>query len=1295
MPAVLPAPIIPIGPPTLSSAPAIANTGCTAHFCTIDAPITNVQVATHPISIHTPSGAILTSTHEGELDLPNLPPTARHVHIVPSLATASLLSIGQLCDAGCVATFTATSVLITYEGTVVLTGERTPATQLWHIHLPPLPPAPRAPLAHAACTAIGAAGPAQLVAFAHASLFSPALSTLETALRKGFLPNLPGLSLASLRAYPPCSAPMIKGHLDQERKNQRSTKVTSTQSIPDDDSFPSRPPSTDVDPLGSRSHFCYASIMEPTGQIYSDQTGRFITPSSNGNNYLIIVYDYDSNCIFAEPIKTRTSAAILGGYKLIHATICAAGMRPRLQRLDNECSGPLKQFMRDEGITFQLVPPGVHRRNAAERAIRTFKNHFIAGLCSVDKNFPLHLWDRLVPQALLSLNLLRGSRVNPKLSAHAQIHGAFDFNATPLAPPGIRVLVHDKRGTWSPHALDGWYVGPALEAYRCYTIWMWDTRSERVSDTIRWFPTKIRMPNASSTELILAGIRDIHHALTHPSPGSALAPTTDSEVAALQHLTDLLTTMSTSAATKESVPPLRVADPVEPRPSMEPAPSTITLVSAPASTAPPYLPPPLPTPAPLLPSPPLRVLDDTVTTLMTYDIATRRSRRARRPPKHLAASCNTPTIVPDPPVDTMHYALHGNAFNPDTGQLAEYPELSRSSDGPKWIDSMTDEFGRLCQGHQNMPTGTDTMFFIPYSKVPRHKKPTYVRTVAAYRPEKVNPRRIRITAGGDRIIYDGNVSTKTADLATVKIHLNSIISTQNARHMTGDLKDFYLGTPMTEYEYMRIPVAMIPPAIMEFYNLWELVHNGYVFVEIRKGMYGLPQAGKLAHDRLVAFLQPHGYLPVPFTAGLWQHISRPISFTLVVDDFGVKYTQRTDAEHLMNTLRLQYTVSEDWTGSRYCGLTLAWDYPNGTVDISIPGYVQRALKRFEHPMPRTPQPSPHAWIKPTYGTKQQLTTLPDESPALNVADTKRVQEVLGTFLFYARAVDPTMLATIGTLATQQAHGTTATMTAITQFLNYAASNPDATIRYVRSDMVLHVESDASYLTAPKSRSRAAGFHYLSSRPTDPTKPPPADAASPPGNGAINVLCTILKEVVSSAAEAEFAALFHNAKEACPLRTCLEELGHPQPPTPIVTDNNTAAGIANDTMKQRRSKAIDMRFYWVRDRVRQGQFLIYWRRGALNKADYFTKHHPASHHRQIRSSYLHAVTNPSHNYFQCLQDELGRSSSSSLAGEGVLIPGNPVSNTDNHVSVPVITPKPNDPRQDLSLPFAPRQATTSA
>jgi hypothetical protein len=303
----------------------------------------------------------------------------------------------------------------------------------------------------------------------------------------------------------------------------------------------------------------------------------------------------------------------------------------------------------------------------------------------------------------------------------------------------------------------------------------------------------------------------------------------------------------------------------------------------------------------------------------------------------------------------------------------------------------------------------------------------------------------------------------------------------------------------------------------------------------------------------------------------------------------------------------------------------------------MPGCVIRALKRFQHEAPTRPEDSPHAWKKPIYGAKTQHAPPEDASAPLDAADAKRAQEVLGTFLFYAQAVDSTMLVALGTLASQQSKGTRATMIALTQLLNYAATHPDASVLFVASDMCLHVSSDGSHLSLPKARSRAAGFHHLSDRPLDPTKPPLPTDPEPTSNGAIHVFCQILKEALSSTAETELAALYHNGKEACPPRACLEELGHPQPPTPIQTDNSAAAGIANNNVKQKRSKAMDMCFYWIRDRVRQGQFLVCWRKGKMNKADYFSKDHPTSHHRDIRSSYLHMPNARSRNYFECLQD----------------------------------------------------------
>jgi hypothetical protein len=269
-------------------------------------------------------------------------------------------------------------------------------------------------------------------------------------------------------------------------------------------------------------------------------------------------------------------------------------------------------------------------------------------------------------------------------------------------------------------------------------------------------------------------------------------------------------------------------------------------------------------------------------------------------------------------------------------------------------------------------------------------------------------------------------------------------------------------------------------------------------------------------------------------------------------------------------------------------------------------------------------------------------------------------------LFYARAIDSTLLTAIGELATEQSQATKTTMEKLTQLLNYCASHPNSTVRFTASDMLLAVESDASYLSVVKGRSRAAGYFFLTNKPIStqgPYKP----------NGAVHVLCHIMREVLSSAIEAELGALFHNGKEACPLRIALEEMGHPQPATPMATDNSTASGIATDSVKQKRSKAFDMRFYWIRDRVRQGQFQIYWSKGQTNRADYFSKHHQASHHQAIRSTYLYSPTNPARNYFECLADATPSptvSIANSLTchsvtpGEGVLLsPGNPECHCD--------------------------------
>ena len=162
---------------------------------------------------------------------------------------------------------------------------------------------------------------------------------------------------------------------------------------------------------GRHTNAMYATTIcynEPTGKLYTDLTGRFPVQSSRGHKYILVAYNFDSNSIHVKPLKSRHDHNTIKAYEEIYTMLTSRGLKPQLHWLDNEASTALKDFITKQQTQYQLTPPHIHRRNAAERAIRTFKNHFISGLCSVDRNFPLHLWCHLLDQAELTLNICYG-----------------------------------------------------------------------------------------------------------------------------------------------------------------------------------------------------------------------------------------------------------------------------------------------------------------------------------------------------------------------------------------------------------------------------------------------------------------------------------------------------------------------------------------------------------------------------------------------------------------------------------------------------------------------------------------------------------------------------------------------------------------------------------------------------------------------------------------------------------------------------------------------------------------------
>jgi hypothetical protein len=202
---------------------------------------------------------------------------------------------------------------------------------------------------------------------------------------------------------------------------------------------------------------------------------------------------------------------------------------------------------------------------------------------------------------------------------------------------------------------------------------------------------------------------------------------------------------------------------------------------------------------------------------------------------------------------------------------------------------------------------------------------------------------------------------------------------------------------------------------------------------------------------------------------------QPITFSLVVDDFGITYVGQEHAEHLKASIEKHYQISCDWTGSAYCGLQLDWDYKNRYVDVSMPGYIKAALHKFQHPTPTCPRNAPHTWSPPIYRSKTQYIEEQKDSPLLPQNDVTQIQQLAGILLYYARAVDPTLILSVNVLASEQSQATYAASDKVIHLLNYCATHPEAKLRYHASNIILKIHRGASYLSEREAKSRAGIF----------------------------------------------------------------------------------------------------------------------------------------------------------------------------------------------------------------------------
>lgn len=1419
-------------------------------------------------TVSLPNGALLQATHMAYLNLSFLPLAARLCWILPGL-NKSLISVASLADAGLTTTFTATEAVVSAaDGSVLLRGSRCENNGLWTI---PISPADEANNATSTRRSKGEAAE-----WLHALMGSPDSRAMKECLKRGYV-SFPGTSYEDYLKHEPNSEATAKGHMRETAFKSRDKKYIHNEY---EDFFPSKL-FEKKKPISQMEH-AIAHVMKievPDIQqgLHSDLTGRLPFTSDNGFDYILVFYCPYANYTHLQLLRTRTASDYVAAHKRAHAFFLSKGVRIEFSRIDNESSKELEAWGATQSppVKMQYVPPHVHRGNRSEKEVGSVKNHLISMINTAHPEYPLRGWAHLIPQAEITLNLLRQSGISYYMSAYQQLHGAYDFVKQPMAPSGTKVIVFDPkgiRGSWANKGTDGFYVGPAMLHVGCYIVYIPETRTTRITNTLSWHPhPNYRLPCASPLDALTASLDTIVELLNvhgkdimstirtvAPAPGSSLAflyehilqtlgspsqpggtlqgvlPSTNAsspppglpapdavakdaalrlaqeqalledaaarraaeetrasaELAAQLHLDeiaerdrarsppeDAALASELAAAETPAAPAATPADISSPTAgdyhtvakkgrmrSKKPKASHLELSSKTSKASPPVPPsPPAPTDisnvdssvkvknckkrmatkrAP--PAPPKQIQydvgfrfkqqfntgtfigevvsvkpakggatsrhivynDGDEADLHLWEIkahvkkngevktssanaainvrppVARSSKRSTNPwgpnfkiifkklhdlkrkSRKSEANAATTSARRDDPVDHFankllaiaelqnisledvaltHDLLRGvddlirnidptnrekslaNALLPTKGVAPiTLKSVLKGPDRNLWLIALSTELDKLLDGKKADGTTTAVMTPIQPSELPPGRK------VAYYNPQVklkilldgMAQRRCRGTYGGNISDYTGDKSAVVADITTVKLLLNKVVSSMGEYKLTvADLKDFYLGSDLGERkEYMFIKNDQLPEDIIERHKLDLFLHKRATFgdgvlVRCDKTIYGLPQAGLIAQKRLNKLLAEHGYHTFENTPGLYHHETRPTFFTLVVDDFLMACKSDDDRDHLLDVLRLLYEVKVDYNAQKYVGITIRHDLANHRLEISVPGYIANALERFGiEPKSRgthAPAPSPDK----RYYDKTPQEATKDDSPPVGPAEQLFIQEVVGVLGWYARAVDPTIICAVNKLASRQARPTENVVKDALQLLDYVATYPDATIVYEPSDMQLQGHSDASWLSESDSRSRAAAIFFLVKK--DGFEDPDAF------NGCIECYSTIIKSIVSSAFEAEYAALFAAGQTAEGIRNTLDDLGHPQGATPIIADNACAVGIANRTVTQKRSKSIDMRFHWIRDRTDQGHFKILWAAGTRNLADLMTKSHTPAHHIAMRKIYVKA------------------------------------------------------------------------
>jgi hypothetical protein len=1134
---------------------------------------------------------------------------------------------------------------------------------------------------------------AVFVAYQSACFLNPPDSTFENAAQKGYLGNLPRLTAKMIRDNRPNSIGTAHGHLNRLRQNIRSTKIdpvkektdkkilnkqtkiNTNTSIPNSNIVKDSAGEQEEEEMVTKT--IQLSDLSPDERkalaVYFDATGRFPFQSEEGYEYMLVsVY---KNYIHVEPMVDRRAPSYVTAYRSTINFFRSKGHIISVSRLDNESSIILENFFNEEvKIEFNFIAAGNHRANKAERAIQSWKNHFIAGIATVDPDFPMTQWSKFLLQAELTLNHLRPFADNEKISAYEGIFKSkYDFQAHPIAPIGTKVAVYepsDQRASWSPHGIQGFYLGPALDHYRSVAVYIPNTNGIRISDQCQYFPKPFKFPGASTNEILLKSIIELKDVIDN-NTDNTIANTKLNDT--IDKLNDAISIFENDETPAEPHSPDSI-DITTPLPSNlsnklpnENADEILNIIDYD------------------LPDEPKRVL---------YDSHRLRFTKAKRPkndkyrpltPKeskkyvslkhkigqHWTDKETNEEFVIDSVImltkpsgkgsKTPHYSFYNISQHnlPTQTRRLQYTRcseinnakyvawiprgnsafamsiisttpkdpnraLNQTTDGQPlnfkkamkmdpdlWIQCDAEEWHRLLE---------NTLIPVRLNEIPPNNNITYYnrqikeKLVLIDDIEYVNAR-VRGTLGGDKTNYDGPTSTNTAEYPLIKTLFSAVLHDvkyvdPNTRFYNIDLVDFYLQSPMEEPAYISVPLKDIPVSIVNTYDLTKMASNNKTYFKVVMTMYGHPVAGLLSNKHLLKTIEKAGYYEDSRVPCLLKHETRSTIGAIVVDDIGLKVRCKDDVMHLVNAIEKVWKVKINWKGDKYVGMDLKWDYnpDNPTLEISCDQVIPDALKRFFPGQTLkgadTPGLEDKKW---TLGSDNKVVIVNENKPIPMPENTKFVQQFTGTLSHAARIVRHDLLPAVNDIAATQSAPTSKTMEQIDRLANYVARFPKASVIFKATDMVLKAMYDSALRLHGKHKVGLMLYHSNIN-----------DHPEMIGN-IIEVICRLPPDVVASIAEGEYCAQFITGQTAYWHRIINERMGYPQPPTILYGDNTTAIGIANDSIKIKRSKAIDNKMHWIRDKTRLKIFLPTHIRTNLNSADYQTKNlSTKEHNRQVKN-----------------------------------------------------------------------------